>query len=170
MDLEWFERAKVKIKSTITKYGFGSLAEDCCQDYAVSLLEGKAQHQTINQYVIDYLRKNLGRKSYQSFDQKRNLSRANSYESYGYDNTTQGSDGSEMERKIDFHKVISLVEHKDKEVAKLYYIEGLNEKELANLSSLSVSIIYRKIKRIRKRLSMLIEEESRCYEEGRIGA
>lgn len=54
---EHYRKIKKRMKAALLRYNLTHMTEDFTQDYCVTILEGCAQHQTINQFVIDNLRR-----------------------------------------------------------------------------------------------------------------
>ena len=61
-------KIKKRIRAGLMRYNLCHLAEDFTHDYFIHVLNGHGQHQTINQFIIDNLRKLTGRRKDQ--DQK----------------------------------------------------------------------------------------------------
>lgn len=54
---EKYRKIKKRMKAALLRYGLTSHTEDFTHDYCLTILEGGAKHQTINQFVIDNLRR-----------------------------------------------------------------------------------------------------------------
>lgn len=73
-------------------------ADDCAQEVLEYFIKGHGKSQTIGQAVIDYLRRDSGRKGLPGYSQKQNLNNANSIESVAFRNLSDegalNADGS----------------------------------------------------------------------------
>jgi hypothetical protein len=58
---EYYIKVKRRIKSILTRYRLLRYYEDFTHDYFVLVLEGKVRKQTLNQFVVDNLRRRTTR-------------------------------------------------------------------------------------------------------------
>jgi hypothetical protein len=66
-------RLQIKVRRYFEIRGYAELGADAAQDYAVHLLEGKGQHQTTDQFCIDYLRKRSGHRRTRHYEMRKSL-------------------------------------------------------------------------------------------------
>lgn len=59
---ENYLKIKKRIKAGLVRYNLGHLAEDFTHDYFIHVMSGHGKHQTINQFIVDNLRRITGRR------------------------------------------------------------------------------------------------------------
>lgn len=154
--------------SRITKSTGG--ADDCVQEVLCRMFEGKHQHSTIDQCVIDYLRTDTGRKGAPGYTSRLNLINADTIgprsddESDGLDYGRVGFDpgASEGIEGFDWVRCVTRgLSRDEKIIVSLKANWGFREIEIANLFGVSESRISQRVKRIQERISARIEAQER---------
>lgn len=124
MDESEYHKLRQRVKTALIKFTGSAIEyEDATQDIALKWHEsGYRKGQTIDQAVIDYLRKSSGRKGTGSYEQRRLLANAYSIEEsrdMGYELGVERSAGGDSgDIRIDFIKSLN-------EVEKLFYLKNL---------------------------------------------
>lgn len=155
---EFFTEEKVKkttarIKARILRYGYGHLGEDCAQEFFCRVLQGKSQHQTVDQFVIDYLRECFGSPRTPGFARRKAREHADSYEQGDFDRTTRHCDGTTLDDRFDLFGLVNTLRGRDREIAVYSMIWGMSEAEVADRYKVTESRICQILKRIQGRLS-----------------
>lgn len=161
-----------KFKKRIT-YAFKKLsgrydgAEDCAQEILTRMLEGKHQHSTIDQCVIDYLRLESGRKGSSGYDSRKALAHANPYEPSRNFDTSGSSVRIDLGDRLDYERLLKLCGGQiSRACFKLWYKWELNGIEIGDIFGFSESRVNQRIKEVQKRLSERIKaEKSRAARE-----
>lgn len=83
------EKLSARIRASAKKFGIRHDIEDCVQEILTRMLEGRHQHATTNQCVIDYLREKYGRTGTPGHAAKQALERAGHYEPHDFDRSSQ---------------------------------------------------------------------------------
>lgn len=145
LEREEYEKLQQRVKSALIKFtGSSRLYEDCTQELAYKWVSrGGRKGQTVDQFVIDYLRKISGRKGTKFYELRKNLNRPCPIEVNGYErsNVGHGSDtfkhGASIE--VDLLDDINSVE-------KHFLLEkGIDITEELGVSEARVSQIKKKI-------------------------
>lgn len=150
---ERFERTKNRIVRRVARHGFGALAEDCAQEYAVAILSGRSGHQTIDQFVVDYLRKRIGSTRSSRISARKLESHADSYEQGNYDRSIRAADGFAVDDRLDIVRMDGFLGGRDREIFRAYFVEGLSEAEIGDHHNVTESRVSQILKRIQSRLS-----------------
>lgn len=167
---ETWKKLEKRLRYICSKFGRKEYADDVVNSYALYLLEGNGQHQTIDQYFIDYSRANQW--CYRNNDVRAD-EKAIFKNTLSLDYTTDDNNS--------FHEIIGQSDFKDttiNELAKslrggnriiflLIAKWGLNEVEIGDIFSVSSSRISQRITGIQGRLSERIKEEKRNAERER---
>jgi|GEM_PF-4976727 len=162
-----YKTIKGRIQASLQKFGFISDTDDCTQEYCLYMLEGKAQHQTIDQFVIDYLRRTRGDKRVRSHTQRQNFENADSIGTGAYEPAHHGYMGSYLETRIDcIGSLRSITNRTDREMSQLFYHYGYNEAEIADHYKVSISRVCQRLTRVQKCLSARIAKETRRQRKG----
>lgn len=165
---ESFSKIKTRLRSTLSRNGFGSHAEDCAQEYALAILQGKSQRQTTDQFVIDYLRKRFGSARTPGFAQRKNRENADSYEQGNYDRSIGSRDGMPLDDRLDLRRMGTFLDGRDQEIFRKRFIEGMNEAEIGNQFGFSESWVCQRLKGIQSRIRERIAQAGSLSErEGR---
>ncbi len=141
--------------------------EDCIQSIFLRMLEGKGQHQTIDQSVIDYLRATYGDSRIYSDDERSNRNNPYSIGPGDYERLLPVDIRRESSARLDFDECSRFIGNKlDKVCFGLFYKWGLSEAEIGNLFGFSESRVSQRLKRIQGCISARIKsQESRAKEE-----
>lgn len=145
--------------------------EDCVSEITTRMLEGRHQHSTIDQAVIDYLRQQYGSKRTVGSNPRKVLHPENTKELHDNIRSDRGLFDSAkygaLEHGVDpweLHRLV--IGTKNKVVFGLIYIWGLNEIEIGNLFGVSASRVYQWLERIQKSLRQRVgKKECREKEE-----
>ena len=162
-----YKEIEGRIQASLKKFGFVSHTEDCTQEYCVYMLEGKAQHQTIDQFVIDYLRRTRGDKRLRSYSQIKNFENANPIGAGTHEHAHHGYMGLHLDTRIDVLRNIRRIKNRtDREMSLLYFHYGYNEAEIADHYQITSSRVSQRLARVQKCLSERIAKETRRSREG----
>lgn len=156
-DVEKLQK-RIRRAYDIRARGLGD-AEDCAQEILYGMLEGKHQHQTIDQAVIDYLRAKFGDKRLGSYTQRQNLNFADSVGPGDDERLLPVDFGRSLVDGVDFKRIFRSCLQVDQAAFKLYYGWGLNEAEIGDLFGFSESRASQRIARIQKSISARVEAE-----------
>lgn len=137
-------------------------SEDCVQEVITRMLEGRHQHATINQAVIDYLRECRNLKGFRRNFKRENYPVTNSYEQGSFDRFIGSDTRGNVDSGIDFRRLISMSKHWEKAVMNLYYMEEYGLVEIGNFFGVSESRVHQWVQRIQKRISTRINSEERA--------
>lgn len=135
---EQYEAWRVRMGIIMEKLGRANEAEDALNEFCAGALEGKHQHQTLDQFAIDYLRKRSGRKGSRGYLERQELQRAASIEQTVLGNQLGIDSRRDVDARLDLERVRdSLKEPRDKLIFQLYHIEGFTMKEIGEELDLS---------------------------------
>jgi len=73
LEINDYEKTRKSIEYVLRKFNLSIEATDLTQEYFLRKLEGKSRSQSIENFVIDYLRKYSGRKGTASYDTRKSL-------------------------------------------------------------------------------------------------
>lgn len=144
--------------------------EDCVSEITTRILEGRHQHSTIDQAVIDYLRKQYGSKRTLGSNPRKVLRPEDTKELHDNIGSDRGlfdsSKYGTLEHGIDpweLHRLV--VGERNKIIFGLIHIWGLNETEIANLFGISSSRICQRIKGIQESLRQRVDKKKSRQEK-----
>lgn len=149
-------KTRKRIEAAITRLGFERYAEDAAQEFFCRVLEGKSQHQTVDQFAVDYLRGRVGDSRTGLFAQRKNHEYANSYEQGGYDRAISSHNGKSLDDRLDLLRMVDLLGGRDKQIAIERFIGGMSEAEIAHHHKITESRICQILQRIQSSLSKRI--------------
>ncbi len=137
--------------------------EDAVQEILTRMCEGKHQHSTIDQAVIDYLRERYGGAGVRSNAKKHALESANATEPKEMERLLNVNNGPELVDRLDFDECSEWIGNKiDRGCLGLFYKWGLNEIEIGHLFGFSESRVSQRLQRIQKCIQQRIKtQESR---------
>lgn len=162
-----YQTIKTKITSSLQKFGFRAHADDCTQEYCVYMLEGKSQHQTIDQFVIDYLRRTRGGKRVRSYSQRQNFENADSIGAGAHEPAHHGYMGKHLETRIDCVGSLGRIQNRtDREMSILFFHYGYHEAEIANHYKVTESRVSQRLQRVQKCLSERVARTTRRQSKG----
>ncbi len=128
-------------------------ADDCAQEVIEYYLSGKGQKQTIDQAVIDYLRRDSGRKGQRGYSDriapKKQLC----------ENLVAGDSGLNMEHRLAVKQIIGLSRHWERAVMSLKFLEGYGQAEIGDFFGVSESRVCQWVERISGRISKRIKNQ-----------
>lgn len=144
-------------------------SDDCIQEVLKRMLEGKHQHSTIDQAVIDYLRSNYGDKRLSSYIERQKFNNSNSFEPGELENIIGFDDRKQSSNRLDFNECSKWIGNQiDKAILGLYFKWGLNEVEIGHLFGFSESRVSQRLQRVQKCISTRIKiEKSRDEKEAK---
>lgn len=138
--------------------------EECVQEILTRMLEGRHQHATIDQAVIDYLRSNHGDARLPSHSERQKLEHAITSGSEELESNIGFVDGRELFNRSDIDDYGRWIGNQiDRATMMLTYKWGLNEIEIGHLFGFSESRVSQRLKRIQKCLyARITASESRA--------
>lgn len=153
------KKIRRKVKMAAREYGLQHEWEDIAQEVLTRMLEGKHQHATIDQAVIDYVRKIYGDRRHGTFQARKSLAKAEHQGLDYFDTISALNPWSKLDALIDFKKCIDLIGFDKKaQRAAIYlkYKEDWNQRELADcfgVTETAMSLYFGIIEKwLRKRL------------------
>lgn len=154
------EKLQKRIRASYQKLakGIGNV-DECSQDILLGMLEGKHQHQTIDQAVIDYLRTISGRKGMGGYTQRQNLNYADSLGPGDAERLLPVDPGRDLADGVDFERMLRTHTQLDQAIFKLRFGWGLSGTEIGNLFGFSESRACQRIQRIQKCVSARVKAE-----------
>jgi len=158
------EKVSRRIRASFKKFSKRTDgADDCAQEILKRMLEGRNQHQTIDQAVIDYLRTDSGRKGLPGYNARKKLQYAHSLEPTSLERLLDLDHGRKSPYRLDFEECRGWIGNQiDRAIFDLFYRWGLNEVEIGNLFGFAGSRASQRLKRIQSSLSARIKaQESR---------
>lgn len=163
------EKLQARIRRVFNRLsgGLGD-ADECAQEILLGMLEGRHQHQTVDQAVIDYLRSQFGRKGEPSYIGRQNLARAHHVEPGELDRLLPVDSRRGVDDGVDFKRMLRGLESIDKACFKLFYGWGLSEVEISDLFDVSASRISQRIERVSKRVRQRVAQEKSRAREGKM--
>lgn len=156
------KRIKARITHACYRFGLREEVDDVFQTFFVSGRRG----QTIDQFVVDYLRRRSGRKGMPSYDKRQKLAQAKPIEDVEYKLACRGSPELDMEHRGDFFKLIGPVKlERDREIAMLFYYWGYLATEIGDFYKVSESRVSQILKRVQGCVSTGIAQKARGQRE-----
>lgn len=142
--------------------------EDCTQGVLCAMLEGRHQHATIDQAVIEYLRKRSGRKGTNGYALRQSLE--NSYTAGAA--STDIASSNDPRRRLDIGRDCNeLLRGIGNQVDRACYLLNkyweLNEIEVGNIFGFSESRVCQRIQRVQSSLSARIKAQKSRLESER---
>lgn len=167
MNYDEYRKVYQRVKRAAPKFGLNDEdVEDFTQEVFLSWTKRDFKAgQTIDQTIIDCLRKQWGRKGDISYDTRQKLKNAAGID----DEPSVGrTAGDSLGERRNFREHLKFVGRDDRVIAMLIYEWGLNETEVADIYSVSTSRISQRLKRIQSSISERIKaQESRLEEKGK---
>lgn len=136
-------KLKRRLRFLCRKFGKQQYFEDIYHDYVVHILEGRGQHQTLDQFFIDHSRK---KKWCQRDTVKTPLPKFVSHDQHDF---LKGKSKTEDPFKLE---PLEALKGSERALAFLYFKYGMNQKELGELYQVSESRISQVLKDIKRRL------------------
>jgi len=137
----------------ITKTNSG--ADDCSQEIISRTLDGKHQHSTIEQAVIDFIRSNINHKGFRRRSEGQIGPVSDSFESGEYDRIIKADSGGDMESRIfdnrnseKLRDIINTTSAKRREVLNMYFLDEKSMTEIGNKLFISESRVSQYIKSV----------------------
>lgn len=163
-----YSKLLVRIKFLKKKYGHTLdrfETEEILNEIIVRRLEGKGQHQTIEQSVIDIIRKYNGRTRIDGSNPRGDFEKASEY----IDDRVQYSrcDGINKDDRESVNRLSKHLGRDERMILKLHKDWGLNEIEIGDLFGVSESRISQRIKGIQERLHEKIKREESGFKRER---
>jgi hypothetical protein len=132
------------------------------------MLEGRHQHATIDQAVIDNLRKRSGRKGSVGYDQRLSLENATQSESATHLFFCSSHSGHDVETREDVSRYLRFVSDSiDRGCYVLYHAWGLNAGEIGDIFGFSESRVCQRLERVQSSLSKRIAAQKRARVQGK---
>lgn len=156
---------KKRISASFYKLTKGSEGvEDCIQEVITRMLEGRHQHATVDQAVIDYLRERRNFKGFRRSFKGEIYPVSNSYEQGSFDQFIGSDPRGDLGDRIDFNKLIGLSRPWERAVMTLFFREEYGQAEIGDLFGVSPSRVSQWLERIQKRICTRIAQEARRQE------
>jgi DNA-directed RNA polymerase specialized sigma24 family protein len=158
------KRIRNKVRIAATKLGFQKEWEDIAQEILTRMLEGKHKHATVDQAVIDYIRKEYGSKRYSSFESKNALAKAQHQDTDYFSQILKTNPWEKLNAQIDFKACIKLMGFTKKaERAAIYlkYKMDWNHVELSDCFGVSEVAISQYFKIIETALRKTLKNKER---------
>lgn len=142
-----YDKFKKRIGHSLRKLGFESEQEDASQVYFLKLLEGKSEHQTIDQFVIDYLRVRYGASRSPYFEQRKNFEKTLSLDTWANKHQDGFIEIKKHESEDNFWAMISYCKSReDRDLAILHYYWGFKLREIGEMYDISESHVCQKLR------------------------
>lgn len=146
---EDYDRITKNISRVLRRFRISDDASDFAQEYVCGVLEGKHRHQTIDQFVIDVLRKRSGRKGSSGYDARQNLSNATTLDTYEDSDRRIYSD--DLDARIHRDRNRKFIKSRMFEL----YTEGFSMKEIGEQYGLSEVRVSQKLKVVAERIEKI---------------
>jgi hypothetical protein len=157
------ETARILRKRAVASargYGFAEFAEDIAQEVLLYFSEGRGERQTIDQAVIDAVRRMFGRPGTPGFSRKQSLERAQSiFDEDGKITVAPRSSGS-GDHGLDFERITGLLSGDDRMMIILSFRYGLINTEIADLFEVTESRISQRLSDIFSKLRQRLERDA----------
>lgn len=156
------EKFRKRAEYAATRMGFERDREEISQEVLCRMLEGKHQHSTIDQAVIDVIRKRFGRTGTPGYDKKHALAKS-LQAGDGLENlesTIGNNDGTSLDDRLDIKRAIIEFRGRQRAIIVLRFIWGMNEIEIADIFGVTESRVSQWLKGIQGRLSKRAAQES----------
>jgi RNA polymerase sigma factor (sigma-70 family) len=129
---EKYEEWRRRLGFILARYGRSQEADDAVNEFCQGMLEGKHQHQTLDQFVVDYLRKSSGDKRSRSYSERQNLINADSFEPDRHEREHRDDSCGDMDTRIDFRRMLGAIRVPVyRYIFSSFYAGGLTMKEIA---------------------------------------
>jgi DNA-directed RNA polymerase specialized sigma24 family protein len=133
-------------------------SDDCVQEILTRMFEGKHQHSTIDQAVIDYLRANHGDTRLPGYSERQKLEYSDSLTERDMERVLGVVDARESSNGLDFDECSRWIGNQvDRAIFWLYYKWGMDEIEIGNIFGFSSSRVSQRIKRVQECISTRIK-------------
>lgn len=150
------KKIRARIIQSYTRMVGSNGAEDCAQEIFARMLEGRHQHSTIEQAVIDYLRQTRGRKGIRGHAQRKAFFNPSSFEQENHDGTVAVNVGRSLESRVDSELVARRLRGKERAVWLLIFEYGFTLKEVGSLFGVTESRISQWVAGISTRLRSIV--------------
>ena len=155
-----FKEATERIKASYKNLtGQTQGADDCAQEVIEQYLSGKSAKQTVDQAVIDYLRRDSGRKGETSYTLRQNLRQGQSIDEPVFKNLSVGSVSQSLEDRLEVSRIIGMSHHWERAVMHLTFVEGYGQAEIGHFFGVSESRVSQWLARIQKRICKRMEAQ-----------
>lgn len=141
------------------KYGFSEHAEDIAQEVLLHFLEGRGKSQTVDQAVIDSIRRKFGRVGATGFSARNALAMAESIETEDGQRefTAPISGGQLVDDDRDLERVGRLFEGVDAVIFRMRFKEEMLQDEIAKVLGVTESRICQRVKSMESEMRTWIE-------------
>lgn len=165
-DEKYLKKIKTRIDASFYKFTrTNEGAEDCAQEIITRMLDGKHQHATIDQCVIDYLRKYRNHKGFSRGFEEQDYPVTNSYEHGSFDRFIADDSGRDVGMRIDADRIIGMSKHWERAVMTLFFMEEYGKTEIGYLFGVTESRVNQWLQRIQGRISTRITQETSRQEK-----
>jgi hypothetical protein len=159
------EDLRKRLSVSAYKYGLrGPDIEDAISEITTRMLEGRHQHSTLDQAVIDYIRAQYGDKRTVGHDQRKMLHRKNTEELHETIRSDRGLFDSSKYGALEYGESARelyrlVIGQKKKIVFHLLYIWGFNEAEVGDIFGVTSSGVSQWNKEIQNSLQLRVREK-----------
>jgi DNA-directed RNA polymerase specialized sigma24 family protein len=153
LDKAAVEKLLVRARIAADRMGLKRDREELAQEVLCRMLEGKNQHSTVDQTLIDALRERSGRKGSPNYEARLRLYSAESREPHHLGIPGGDRVGADLDDRIDIQRMADFLRGEERALMKLRHQWGMNEVEIADLFGVSASRICQRLKGVCGRLS-----------------
>lgn len=150
MDEATAARLRKRAVLSAARMGFTERSEDLAHDAIVEWLEGRGQHQTVDQAVIDAIRRAFGRPGLPGHELRRNLEQRPKSMDRLARHTSREVDRDSVH---DFDRLIRTLEPIQRAIVCLRYVWGFQEIEIAQCFGVSESRISQRLQAALSRIA-----------------
>lgn len=162
MTNEQAKKFRERAVASARRYGFAETADDIAQTVLLKFCEGRGQHQTIDQAVIDAVRSKFGRPGLPGYERRFTAE----HQMAGME-AARGI-GVEQKHRHDFERLTGMLPAGERIITRLTYEWGFTEQEIGDLFGITESRISQKLAGVQAHLSQtLAKEESETHADVR---
>lgn len=154
---EFSRRAKI----SAGKYGFTEHAEDIAQDVLLHFSSGKGRHQTIDQAVLDAIRRDFGRPGTPNFDQRQCFNSPERLDDPDCSITDRHLEIESGELRGDFERLTQGLKGIERACIILKFKWGFTQKEISDCFGVTESRISQRVARMETSLHSRMEVSER---------
>lgn len=157
MDENTAKRLRKRAVLSAARMGFSQQSEDLAHDAILEWLEGRGQHQTVDQAIIDAVRRTFGRPGFPGHELRRNLEqRAKSLDAVA----RIPSRSINRDSADDFERLIKPLSSIDRAIVCLNYVWGFKEIEIAAIFGVTESRVSQRISAAISRITQRERKQS----------
>lgn len=133
MDTKEIARLSRSIRYSILKMGKSGDADDAVQDVLAEMLRCPNSGRSVDQHVVDYIRKQYGRKGLRGHSRRIALKNASIYDDGTHSKADDDSYRADLFHGIDIAEISAMLKPKDRMMFLLIFKWGFNGREIAHL-------------------------------------